>query len=136
MAQKQGAALAEHDIVVDLVGQALPELERQFHQVLQGTQAIVGAHDGGVASGVAAADPAALQNRDAAHAMVFGEIEGGRQAVPAAADDDDVIVRLGRRIAPGERPMFVARKSASDQAQGGISHAEARLGFLAKLGKT
>src|ERR1700736_3653179 len=39
--------------------------------------------------------------------MLLGEVVRGREAMAAAADDDRVVARLGRRTAPGERPVLV-----------------------------
>ena len=46
------------------------------------------------------AEPALLQHRDVADPVLLGEIEGGRQPVPAAADDHDVVGGLRLGIAP------------------------------------
>ena len=92
--QVQDPALAEHDVVVELLAQTLPELQRELHEIGVGRQKIVGAHDGGVAAGVAAAQPAALDHRDVGDAVLLGQIVGGRQAVAAA--DDVASTALGR----------------------------------------
>ena len=118
MAEEQGTPLAEHDVVVELVAHPLPALEGQLHQGVQLGQAIVGADNGRIAPGIAATDPASLQNRDLADAVHGGEIEGGSQAMTAAADDDHVIMRLGVRVPPGTGPVLVSAKTGAQQAEG------------------
>jgi hypothetical protein len=65
------AALAEHEVDVELVGEALPELERVLVDGAAFVPKVVGAQHRGVAPRVAAADPAFLEHRDVAHAVVF-----------------------------------------------------------------
>ena len=72
---------------------------------------IVGAHDGRVAAGVAAADPAALEHGHVGDAVILCQVIRGGEAMPAAADDDDVVARLGRGVAPCGRPVPPARKA-------------------------
>lgn len=57
---------------------------------------IVRADDGGVAPGIAAAEPALLDHRHIGDAVLLGEIVGSTQAVAAGADDDDVV--FGTRL--------------------------------------
>jgi len=61
---------------------------------------IVGADDRRVAAGIAAAEPALLDDRDIGDAVLAGEIIRSREAVAAAADYDDVVarLRLGRAL--------------------------------------
>ncbi len=104
MTQEQRAALAEHHIVVQLVGQPLPELQREFEQRLALRQAIVGAHDGGVAPRIAAADPALFEHGDGGHLVDLGQVVGRGQPMAAPPDDDDVVGGLGLGRAPGAGP--------------------------------
>ena len=94
------AALADHGVVVEVLLQSLPQLHRPFVERRVAGQQVVGADDGGVAADVAAAEPALLQHRDIGDPVLLGEIERGRQPVPAAADDDDVVGRLELGVAP------------------------------------
>src|SRR3546814_21023190 len=55
------AALREHHIVVEILGQALPQLQREFVEVRGLVPQVVGAHDRGVPPGIAAAQPALFQ---------------------------------------------------------------------------
>ncbi len=88
------AALAEHDVVIQILAQSFPQLHRFFVEVRGFVPQIVGAHDGGVAAGVATANPALFQHRDVGHAVLLGEVVGGRQAMPATADDQRVVFGL------------------------------------------
>ena len=47
----------------------------------------------------------------------LGQTVGGRAAVPAAADDDHLIGRLGLRAAPGFRPVLVVIERVAEQAE-------------------
>lgn len=62
-------------------------------------QHVVGANDGGITAGIPAGAPAFFKHRNIAHAMVFGEIIGGRQAMQTAADYDHIVGPLRRGIA-------------------------------------
>jgi hypothetical protein len=119
--QVQDAALAEHDVVVQLLAHGFPELEGVLVKGGAFVPQIVRAHDGGVAPGVAAAQPAALEHGDVGDLVFLGEIVGGGEAVPAAADDDHVVGRLGLRRAPGRGPVLMVRERVSQQAENGIA---------------
>src|SRR3546814_18570437 len=60
---------------------------------------VVGADDGGIAPRIAAAEPTLLDHCHIADAVLLGQIIGRAQAVPAGADNHDVIFgfRLGIR---------------------------------------
>src|SRR4029077_1512487 len=53
--------------------------------------AVVGADDGRVAARAAGAEVVLLQHRDVRDAEVLRQVVRGRHAVPAAADDHDVV---------------------------------------------
>ena len=82
---------------------------------------IVGADDGRVPPGVAAADPPLFQHRDPRDAVRLREIVGRGEAMAAAAEDDRVVglLRFGR--APGGLPASLAGKAFLQQRQGGIA---------------
>src|SRR3546814_3953073 len=80
-----------------------------------GRQQVVGAHDRRVAPDVAAAEPPLLQHRDPGDAVALGEIVGGGEPVPAAADDDDLVGRLRLRRAPHALPLPVAGQARSEE---------------------
>ena len=65
---------------------------------------VICAHDGGVATDIATAQIALLKHGDIRDAMIFGEVIGGCQTVAATANDNHVILRFWRRIAPRARP--------------------------------
>ena len=84
-----------HDIVVQLARQALPQFQGMLVERGRFFPQVVRAQDRGVASGIAAAEPALLQHGDPAHPVILGEIIGGREPVSARPDDDDVIRGFG-----------------------------------------
>ncbi len=101
-------ALGHHGIEVEVALEPLPQLQRPFVERLVAGQHVVRADDGGVAADVAGAEPAFLQHGDPADAVLLGEVIGGRQSVPAAADDDDVVFLLGLGLPPRRLPAPVA----------------------------
>src|SRR5207245_7779509 len=96
----QDAALAEQDVVVEVLGQRFPQL----HGVLVNRGAlipqVVGANDRGVAGHVAPGEPAAFKNGDIGDSVVASQVVGGGEAVPAPAHDHDVVRAFGVRVAP------------------------------------
>ena len=104
------AALREHDIVVQLVGQVLPHLHRMLVEADVLRQQIVRADGRGVAADIARTEIALLQHGDIGNAVFLGEIVGRGQAVPAAADDDDIVGWLRIGLAPCRLPVPVSGK--------------------------
>ena len=117
MIEVEHAALADHRIVVEVLLQPLPQLHRPFVERLVAGQQIVRADDGGVAARIAGADVALLQHRDVGDAVLLREIIGGREPVPAAADDDDVVLGFRLGLAPGRRPARVPAKTLLSAAK-------------------
>src|SRR6266851_555414 len=78
---------------------------------------IVGADDRRVAPGIAEPDRPLFQDRDIADAMLLGKVVSGRQPMPAAADDDDLVARLRRRLAPGRLPEAVPGQRVARQGE-------------------
>ena len=117
VAQVEHAALAEHDVEVQVFGQSFPQFQGMFVDGGGLVPQVVGAHDSGVACRIAAAQIAFFQHRDAAHLrVVFGQVVGGGQAMPAAADDHHVVRGFQRHPLPGGFPASVVFKSVLEQA--------------------
>ena len=95
--QVHDPALAEEQVVVELLREALPELEGMLVDRGALVPQVVAADDRGVAGHVPAGQPAALDDRHVRDAVVLREVVGRRQPVPAAADDHDVVGRLRAR---------------------------------------
>ena len=114
--EQHHAARREHHVVVQLLRQCRPQPMRVSIDALGGLPQIVGADDGGVAAGIAAAEPAFLQHGDVRHAVLLGHVIGGGEPMSAGADDDDVVeaLRLGR--APLLRPILVTAQRLSGEA--------------------
>src|SRR5690348_16663133 len=81
---------------------------------------IIRAHDRGVAPGVAQAERALLQHRDVGDAVLLGEVIGGREPMAAAADNDDVVTRLGFGRAPRRLPAAVMAECFTDKPGEGV----------------
>src|SRR5436305_8376447 len=64
MDEVEDATLAEEDVVVELLGESFPELQRMLIDRGALIPEVVGANDGGVASHVAPRQPAPLQHRN------------------------------------------------------------------------
>jgi hypothetical protein len=121
----EDAALTQHHVEIEFARQPLIEPERQ---VVEGDRLgieVVRPHDGGVAAGVAAAEPALLDHADARAFVGLGEVISGRQPMSAAADNDEVINPLGFRLAPGLRPAFVSAEALAQEGEGRIAPAHA-----------
>ena len=91
------AALAEQEVVFELLRQDLPELEGVLVDRRALVPEVVGTDDGGVAGHVAAGQPALFQDGDVGHPVVLGQEVRRRQAVPAAADNHGVVARTWAR---------------------------------------
>ena len=94
------AARREHDVVVQLLRQVLPQLHGVVVERGALVEEVVGADDRRVAAGVAAADPALLEHRDVREPVLGGEVIRRAEAMPAAADDDRVVGGLRLRAPP------------------------------------
>ena len=122
LGQHQHAARAEHDVEVELLAErprrASAISRRSPPRVLQ----IVRADDRGVAAGVAAAEPALLEDRHVGDAVLLRQVIGGRQPVPAAAHDHHVVMRFGSGECPRRAPSpdGSAARCAGD-GEGGIA---------------
>src|SRR5580700_4551626 len=108
MDEVQRAALRNHGIVVEIDLKPFPQLEGEVEEADIFARKIIGADDGGIAPDIAETDTPALQHRDIADAVILGKIIGACQAMTATADDDDIIGRLGHRLAPSRAPAPVA----------------------------
>ncbi len=117
MEEIEDAALRHHGVEVEFLLQPLPELQRPFVEGVVAGEQVVRADDGGVAADIAGAEPALLQHRDIADAVLAGEVVGGGEPVAAAADDDDVIVGLGLGLAPSRRPVPMAAQRVADERE-------------------
>ena len=115
MREVQDAALAEHHVEVQLLGEPLPQLDRVIVDPGALVPQVIGADDRRVAPGVAAAEPALFEHGHVAHAVLLGQVVGGRQTMAAGADDDHLIARLRLRAAPDGSPVVVATPSVAGE---------------------
>jgi len=120
MGEPDLAALRQHDVVVEGVGQALPELQREFEELGVAGQLVVRAHQRGVAPDIARADAGLLEHRHVVDAVVGGQVIGGGEAMAAAADDDHVIARFGTGRAPGRAPGLAGERMP-EQGEGRVA---------------
>src|SRR3546814_1340133 len=98
----------EHDGVIQLLAQPLPQVERMVVELGAFVIEVVGADDGGIAPRIAAAEPTLLDHCHIADAVLLGQIIGRAQAVPAGADNHDVIFGFRLGIRPLLLPALVA----------------------------
>ena len=96
--QGQMAALGEEQVEVELLGEALVELDAGVVEARPLGRLVVGAQDRRVAPRGPGADVALLEDGDIVDAVLAQVVRGG-QPVRAAADDDHVVgaLELGRR---------------------------------------
>src|ERR1700730_10297831 len=78
---------------------------------------VIRADDRGIASGVAAADPALFQDGDIRQTVFLGQIVRRTETVTAAAEDDGVVACLGFGLAPLRLPAAMLRQAVPDQRQ-------------------
>ena len=122
--EHQHAALGEHDVVVQLLGEVLPEVEGVVVEPGALVVEVVRADDRGVAPGVAAAEPALVDHRDVGDPVLLRQVVGGAEAVAAGADDDHVVGGLRLRVRPLRRPVLLAGQRALDHlGEGEVRHA-------------
>ena len=114
------AALAEHDIVIQVPAQPLPQLQRLLVEQRGFRPQVVGTHDSGIASRIAAADPAFLQHGNVADPVFFCQVVGASQTVAATADDEHIVLFPRRGTAPGLLPVFIIRNGIAQQGEDGI----------------
>src|SRR6266702_1271331 len=117
--QSQDASLTEHDIVVELVRQALEHLQRTLIEAGARRIVIVGPDDGRIASCIATAQPAFLDHRDIANAPFTRKVIRGGEPVTAAANDDYLICFARRGSAPHLRPVALCAQAGAEQARCG-----------------
>ena len=99
MRERVVAARRIEQIQIEIGGEVLPQahaLVVEFHPL--GSE-VVGANDGGVAAGIAAAEIALVEHRHVANAVIASQVVGRRQSMAARPDDDHVITRLQRVVA-------------------------------------
>ena len=111
------ATLTEHDIVVQVLTQPFPELERFLLEQRRFGAQVVGTHDRRVAARIAAADPVFLEHGNVAHAVLFRQVVRRCRAMAAAADNDDIVSAPGLRAAPRTSPVSVVTCGMSRQAE-------------------
>ena len=111
------AALAEHDVVVQVLAETFPKFERLLIEQRCLGPEIIGTHDRRVATGVTAADPAFLEHGNIRDPMLFRQVVGRRQSMPAAADNDDIVFTLRLRATPCLGPAAIVAKRIFQQAE-------------------
>ena len=122
MDEVQNAALADHCVIIEILLQTLPQFKRHFIERLIAVQQIVRADDRGIAPYVTPADPPFLKDRDLFLAKFFGQIIGRCKAVPATADDNNIIGTLWLWVPPCWRPTLVPCQGFLDHFEPGIAH--------------
>src|ERR1700674_208378 len=98
--QADDAALAEEDVVIELLPERFPQLERVLVDGGALVPEVVGADHGRIPGHVAASQPATFEDGHVGDSMVAGQVVGGGEPVTTAAHDDDVVGALRFRIAP------------------------------------
>ena len=93
-----------------------------FIKMRVGIEIIVRADNGCVSPGIPAAEVAFFEHCDIGYAVLPREVISGGQAVPTAADNDNIVFLLWRRAAPGERPLLVIAEGVADQGDDRIFH--------------
>src|SRR6185503_2678517 len=102
--ERHDAALAQHDVEVELAAQALVEPERVVVKRGALGPVVVRACGLRVAAAIAAAEPALVEYSDIADAVLFRKVIRRREAMSAGTDNHDIVrcARIG--VAPGGSP--------------------------------
>src|SRR6185437_11139428 len=104
---------------VEVLGEPLPHLQGVIVEGGALVPQVVRADDGSVAAGVAAADPAFLEDGHIAETVVPGQVISRSQAVAATPDDDGVICGLRLRLAPLRLPVTVTGQASPEKREAG-----------------
>ena len=123
MAEIEHAPLRHHGVEIEVLLKPFPKLHGKLVEGIVPKQHVIGADDRCIPPDVAGTKPALLEHRHIAEAKFLGEIIGRRQAMAAAAHDNNVIGRLRRRIAPGRHPVLMAAQRILEQRKDGVFHA-------------
>src|SRR5690606_7088214 len=115
--QHHHTARGVHDVIVQLVGERLPELHCMLVDRLALLPEVIRADDRRVAPRIAAAEPAFLKDGHVTDAVLLGEIIRGRQSMPAGTDDNDVVVGFGLRVAPLSWPALMASRRLTEKTE-------------------
>ena len=115
-------ALTEHGVEIELLAQSFPQFQCVLVQMRAVVPHVIGAHDRGVAPGVAEPDRAFFQHCYIADAVKFGKIVRSCQPMPAAADDYHVITFFGLRGTPRARPMLMTAQRIARKVEKRIAH--------------
>ena len=112
--------LAEHDVVVQIVTEVLPKLQRMFVKLPVPRKHIVGSDDRGVPATIASAEPAFFDDGNILDVVILGEIISGGESVQSGTNNDDVILCFGLWVTPGAIPAFLTREAVDEDFPGGI----------------
>ncbi len=118
--QHHHAARRIHDVIVEILAQAFPQFEGMLVDVHALFIEIVGPNDGGIAAGIAAAEPALLDHRHIRDAVFLGKIIGSTEPMAATADDDDIIGRTRFGRGPLRLPSLMAAHGLAGQRKNRI----------------
>lgn len=110
MGQHQHAAPRIHDVVVQFLAEIFPEIDGVIVKTGAFVIEIVGADDRRVAAGIAATEPALVDDRNIGDAVLAGQIIGRPKTMAAGTDDDYVIFGLRLAVGPLFFPVFIARQ--------------------------
>src|SRR5258708_20184416 len=89
--ERQPSSLGQHDVEIDLAGQSFVKAQRKVVERRAFWKHVVGTHIGGIASGVAAAEPPLLQHGAFLHSVLLCEIVPGCQSLTPAPNYDPTV---------------------------------------------
>jgi len=89
--QIQVAAIIEHQVEIEFLGQNRPQIQRLLIEGKVFLGSLVGPHNGRIATGPAEPDIPFFNHRDIFHAVLARKEIGGGQSMQPAADDNRII---------------------------------------------
>ena len=103
--------LADHQVEIEALAEVFPQAQVLVLKTDAGLAQVIRADDGGVAAGVAAAQPATLKNGHPPQSLIAHQVPGSGQAMTATTDHHCVVTGCWLSQTPGTRPAAMTEKS-------------------------
>ncbi len=113
--EHQNAALRIHDVVVQLLAQAIPQIKRVVIKLGTFVIEVVRPNNRRVTAGVPTAKPALVDHGNIGDAVFLGQIISRTKTMTTRADDDDIVFGLRLTVGPLRLPVFLAAKGIFDK---------------------
>ena len=116
------AALADHQIEIKPGTEVLPKSQVFILKTYPRLAQVIGPNHRGIAPGVAAAEPVALEHGHPTQPLIAHQMPGRGQAMSAAAYHHRLVAALRLRRTPGPWPTPMASKSLFEKLEEAVTH--------------